>query len=99
MPGGSRKLWMGCSAGSVEPLQLSARGMDDRTGIQTILDDVCNRRFDLLMIASMDRLSYDKEEVKAFLAEMDLNGISILTWVPTRSRWHRAGTSWPLSDR
>ena len=60
-----------------EPLQLSARGMDDRTGIQTILDDVCNRRFDLLMIASMDRLSYDKEEVKAFLAEMDLNGISI----------------------
>ena len=29
------------------------------------------------MIASMDRLSYDKEEVKAFLAEMDLNGISI----------------------
>ena len=32
---------------------------------------------DLLMIASMDRLSYDKEEVKAFLAEMDLNGISI----------------------
>ena len=31
-----------------EPLQLSARGMDDRTGIQTILDDVCNRRFDLL---------------------------------------------------
>lgn len=43
-----------------EPLQLSARGMDDRTGIQTILDDVCNRRFDLLMIASMDRLSYDK---------------------------------------
>ena len=40
-----------------EPLQLSARGMDDRTG--------------------MDRLSYDKEEVKAFLAEMDLNGISI----------------------
>lgn len=53
-----------------EPLQLSARGMDDRTGIQTILDDVCNRRFDLLMIASMDRLSYDKEEVKAFLAEM-----------------------------
>ena len=34
-----------------EPLQLSARGMDDRTGIQTILDDVCNRRFDLLMIA------------------------------------------------
>ena len=43
-----------------EPLQLSARGMDD-----------------LLMIASMDRLSYDKEEVKAFLAEMDLNGISI----------------------
>ena len=60
-----------------EPLQLSARGMDDRTGIQTILDDVCNRRFELLMIASMDRLSYDKEEVKAFLAEMDLNGISI----------------------
>ena len=60
-----------------EPLQFSARGMDDRTGIQTILDDVCNRRFDLLMIASMDRLSYDKEEVKAFLAEMDLNGISI----------------------
>ena len=32
-------------------MQLSARGMDDRTGIQTILDDVCNRRFDLLMIA------------------------------------------------
>lgn len=60
-----------------EPLQLSARGMDDRAGIQTILDDVCNRRFDLLMIASMDRLSYDKEEVKAILAEMDLNGISI----------------------
>ena len=67
-----------------EPLQLSARGMDDRTGIQTILDDVCNRMgdsgevcIDLLMIASMDRLSYDKEEVKAFLAEMDLNGISI----------------------
>ena len=36
--------------------------------------EVC---IDLLMIASMDRLSYDKEEVKAFLAEMDLNGISI----------------------
>ena len=31
-----------------EPLQLSARGMDDRTGIQTILDDVCNRRFDII---------------------------------------------------
>ena len=30
-----------------------------------------------LFLGSMDRLSYDKEEVKAFLAEMDLNGISI----------------------
>ena len=82
-----------------EPLQLSARGMDDRTGIQTILDDVCNRRFDLLMIASMDRLSYDKEEVKAFLAEMDLNGISIFNvgsnTVTLASGWD----SWPLSDR
>lgn len=30
-----------------------------------------------ISLKSMDRLSYDKEEVKAFLAEMDLNGISI----------------------
>ena len=50
-----------------EPLQLSGIGMGDS-------GEVC---IDLLMIASMDRLSYDKEEVKAFLAEMDLNGISI----------------------
>lgn len=77
MPGGSRKYGWAVRREVFEPLQLSARGMDDRAGIQTILDDVCNRRFDLLMIASMDRLSYDKEEVKAFLAEMDLNGISI----------------------
>lgn len=60
-----------------EPLQLSARGMADRTGIQTVLSDAANHRFDVLMVSGMDRLSYDKEEVKAFLAEMDLNGISI----------------------
>lgn len=60
-----------------EPLLLSKSEMKDRPGVQSILDDVRNRRFDLLMIASMDRISFYVEEIKDFLAEMDLNGIAL----------------------
>lgn len=60
-----------------EPLLLSKSDMKDRPGVQSILDDVRNRRFDLLMVASMDRISFFVEEIKDFLAEMDLNGIAL----------------------
>lgn len=60
-----------------EPLLLSKSDMKDRPGVQSILDDVRNRRFDLLMVASMDRISLFVEEIKDFLAEMDLNGIAL----------------------
>lgn len=60
-----------------EPLLLSKCEMKDRTGIQAIQDDVRSRRFDLLMVAGMDRISLFAEEVKDFLAEMDLNGIAL----------------------
>lgn len=60
-----------------EPLLLSKCEMKDRTGIQSILDDVRSRRFDLLMVAGMDRISLFAEEVKDFLAEMDLNSIAL----------------------
>lgn len=60
-----------------EPFLLSKCEMKDRTGIQTLLDDVRSRRFDLLMVAGMDRISLFAEETKAFLAEMDLNGIAL----------------------
>lgn len=60
-----------------EPLLLSKCEIKDRTGMQTILTDAADHSFDVLMIAGMDRLSYDVEEVKAFLAELDLNGIAV----------------------
>lgn len=60
-----------------EPLLLSQCERKDRTGIQTVLADAANHRFDVLVVAGMDRIGYDAEEAKAFLAELDLNGISV----------------------